>query len=92
MNPNYESDINIIDIDNPEFKSSVPFVSAEQDAYCLAKASSDQCNESYGSWWQVDIMTVDSSIIENIVSEQRNYCLVSVSPDQRKDVSTRSYL
>jgi hypothetical protein len=49
MNPNYESDINIIDIDNPEFKSSVPFVSAEQDAYCLAKASSDQCNESYGS-------------------------------------------
>jgi hypothetical protein len=49
MNPNYESDINITDIDNPEFKSSVPFVSAEQDAYCLAKASSDQCNESYGS-------------------------------------------
>jgi hypothetical protein len=49
MNPNYESDINIIDIDNPEFESSVPFVSAEQDAYCLAKASSDQRNESYGS-------------------------------------------
>lgn len=37
-------------------------------------------------------MTVDSSIIENIVSDQRNYCLVLVSPDQRKDVSTLSYL